>query len=104
MLNIVEFISHRIDEVLSGVRSAIAVKVFGSEAGYYIEYGVQFEAQEGAAKTWLLSGILALVAIAVILYFAVKSIPATIIILINLPLALIIQQTRSRQNKFYSST
>ncbi len=58
-------------------------------AGYYIEYGGQFEAQEGATKTLLFSGVLALVAIAVILYFAVKSIPATIMILINLPLALI---------------
>ncbi len=57
--------------------------------GYYIEYGGQFEAQEGATKTLLFSGILAFIAIAVILYFAVKSIAATIMILINLPLALI---------------
>jgi CzcA family heavy metal efflux pump len=57
--------------------------------GYYIEFGGQFEAQEGATKTLLFSGIFAFVAIAVILYFAVKSIPATIMILINLPLALI---------------
>ena len=58
-------------------------------SGYYIEYGGQFEAQEGATKTLLLAGGLAFVAIAVILYFAVKSIPATIMILVNLPLALI---------------
>ena len=57
--------------------------------GYYIEYGGQFEAQEGATKTLLSAGGLAFVAIAVILYFAVKSIPATIMILVNLPLALI---------------
>ncbi|MBW4572801.1 MAG: CusA/CzcA family heavy metal efflux RND transporter [Tolypothrix carrinoi HA7290-LM1] len=57
--------------------------------GYFIEYGGQFEAQEGATKTLLFAGILAFFAIAVILYFAVKSIPATIMILINLPLALI---------------
>ncbi|MFN6540849.1 MAG: efflux RND transporter permease subunit [Nostoc sp. EkiNYC01] len=58
-------------------------------SGYFIEYGGQFEAQEGATKTLLSAGGLAFVAIAVILYFAVKSIPATIMILINLPLALI---------------
>ena len=58
-------------------------------SGYYIEYGGQFEAQEGATKTLLSAGGLAFVAIAVILYFAVKSIPATIMILVNLPLALI---------------
>lgn len=57
--------------------------------GYFIEYGGQFEAQEGATKTLIWAGGLAFVAIAVILYFAVKSIPATIMILINLPLALI---------------
>jgi CzcA family heavy metal efflux pump len=57
--------------------------------GYYIEFGGQFEAQEGATKTLLFSGIFAFIAIAVILYFAVKSIAATIMILINLPLALI---------------
>jgi CzcA family heavy metal efflux pump len=57
--------------------------------GYYIEYGGQFEAQEGATKTLLTTGILAFMAIAVILFFAVRSIPATIMILINLPLALI---------------
>ncbi|MBW4628949.1 MAG: CusA/CzcA family heavy metal efflux RND transporter [Brasilonema octagenarum HA4186-MV1] len=57
--------------------------------GYFIEYGGQFEAQEGATKTLIWAGGLAFVAIAVLLYFAVKSIPATIMILMNLPLALI---------------
>ncbi|WP_235148056.1 efflux RND transporter permease subunit [Fischerella sp. FACHB-380] len=57
--------------------------------GYYIEYGGQFEAQEGATKTLLWAGGLAFVAIAVLIYFAVKSIPATIMILLNLPLALV---------------
>ncbi|AFZ61108.1 CusA/CzcA family heavy metal efflux RND transporter [Nostoc sp. LEGE 06077] len=58
-------------------------------SGYFIEYGGQFEAQEGATKTLLSAGGLAFVAIAVLIYFAVKSIPATIMILINLPLALV---------------
>ncbi len=57
--------------------------------GYFIEYGGQFEAQEGATKTLLWAGVLAFVAIAVLIYFAVHSIPATIMILINLPLALV---------------
>ncbi|RCJ21330.1 cation transporter [Nostoc sp. ATCC 43529] len=58
-------------------------------SGYFIEYGGQFEAQEGATKTLLSAGGLAFVAIAVLIYFAVKSIPATIMILLNLPLALV---------------
>jgi CzcA family heavy metal efflux pump len=74
--------------VIKDIREKITQQV-PLPAGYYIEYGGQFEAQEGATKTLLFSGLLSLVAIAVILYFAVKSIPATIMILINLPLALI---------------
>jgi Cu/Ag efflux pump CusA len=74
--------------VIKDIRAKVMQQV-SLPAGYYIEYGGQFEAQEGATKTLLFSGVLALVAIAIILYFAVKSIPATIMILINLPLALI---------------
>jgi CzcA family heavy metal efflux pump len=74
--------------VIKDIRDKVTQQV-PLPAGYYIEYGGQFEAQEGATKTLLFSGILALIAISVILYFAVKSIPATIMILINLPLALI---------------
>ncbi|MCY7366641.1 MAG: CusA/CzcA family heavy metal efflux RND transporter [Chamaesiphon sp.] len=70
------------------IRQQIQAKVT-LPAGYFIQYGGQFEAQEGATKTLLFTGALALVAIAVLLYFAVKSIPATLMILINLPLALI---------------
>ena len=58
-------------------------------AGYYIQYGGQFQAQEKATQTLLLSGILAFVAITVLIYFAVKSIAATAMIMINLPLALV---------------
>jgi CzcA family heavy metal efflux pump len=58
-------------------------------AGYYIQYGGQFQAQEKATQTLLLSGILAFVAITVLIYFAVKSIAGTAMIMINLPLALV---------------
>ena len=58
-------------------------------AGYYIQYGGQFESQERATQTLLFSGGLAFVVIAILLYFAVNSIPATLMIMINLPLALV---------------
>jgi CzcA family heavy metal efflux pump len=58
-------------------------------SGYYIQFGGQFQAQEQATQTLLISGAAALVAISVLIYFAVKSIPATLMIMINLPLALI---------------
>jgi Cu/Ag efflux pump CusA len=74
--------------VIKDIRSQIKAKV-QLPAGYFIEYGGQFEAQEGATKTLLFAGGLATIAIAVLLYFAVKSVPATLMILVNLPLALI---------------
>lgn len=74
--------------VIQEIRSKVKAEV-KLPSGYYIEYGGQFEAQEGASRTLLWSGLLAFFAIAAILYFAVKSVPATLMILVNLPLALI---------------
>ncbi len=74
--------------VIKNIRSQVKAKV-QLPAGYLIEYGGQFEAQEGATQTLLFSGGLALIVVAILLYFAVKSVPATLMILVNLPLALV---------------
>lgn len=74
--------------VINDIRSTVRQKV-QLPAGYYIEYGGQFEAQEQATQTLLGAGLIAFVAIAILIYFAVKSIPATLMIMINLPLALV---------------
>ncbi len=74
--------------IIGEVRSAIGERV-QLPAGYYIEYGGQFEAQERSTRELLLYGTLALVAVAGLLYWSVRSVRSTVLILLNLPLALI---------------
>jgi cation efflux system protein involved in nickel and cobalt tolerance len=57
--------------------------------GYFIQYGGQFESEQNATNNLLVFSILAAIAIAVLMFFSVKSLPATIAIMINLPLALV---------------
>jgi CzcA family heavy metal efflux pump len=56
--------------------------------GYFIQYGGQFESEERASQNLLLYGTLALIVIAILMYFAVKSFSATLMIMLNLPLAI----------------
>lgn len=57
--------------------------------GYFIQYGGQFESEQRATNNLLIFSILAAIVIAVLMFFSVKSLPATIAIMINLPLALV---------------
>jgi len=74
--------------VITDIRRQIKNKI-ELPPGYYIEYGGQFQAQEQATQTLLFAGLLAFIVITILIYFAVKTIPATIMIMINLPLALL---------------
>jgi CzcA family heavy metal efflux pump len=65
------------------------VKQIQLPGGYYVQFGGQFQAQEEATQTLIVAGLGAFAAISVLIYFAVHSIPATLMIAINLPLALI---------------
>lgn len=58
-------------------------------AGYYIQYAGQFEAEERASQNILLFSAIAFVVITIIMYLSVKSIASTVMIMINLPLALV---------------
>ncbi|MDV2991353.1 MAG: Nickel and cobalt resistance protein CnrA [Chroococcidiopsis sp. SAG 2025] len=58
-------------------------------SSYFVQYGGQFESEQRATQNLLLFGGLAIVIIAILMYFAVKSISAMLMILINLPLALV---------------
>jgi len=57
--------------------------------GYFIQYGGQFESEQRATNNLLVYSILATIVIGVLMFFSVKSLPATIAIMINLPLALV---------------
>ncbi|MBD2093364.1 efflux RND transporter permease subunit [Microcoleus sp. FACHB-1515] len=57
--------------------------------GYFIQYGGQFEAEQNATNNLLVFSLLAAIVIAVLMFFSVKSLPATIAIMLNLPLALV---------------
>ena len=74
--------------VINDIESNIQQKVT-LPSGYFIQYGGQFESEERATQSLLLYSGLALLVIAVLMYFAVKSVPAMLMIMVNLPLALV---------------
>lgn len=57
--------------------------------GYHIEYGGQFESEQAASRTLLLTSLMAIVVIFLLLYNEFRSVKQSGIILLNLPLALI---------------
>lgn len=74
--------------VIGDIRTQIQSNV-QLPAGYFIQYGGQFQAQEKATQTLLIAGTVAFLVIAILIYFAAKTIPATLMIMINLPLAMV---------------
>ena len=73
-----------VDEIQTKVNQNVQLP-----AGYFIQYGGQFEAEERATQNILLFSAIAAVVISVLMYMSVKSIPSTIMIMVNLPLALV---------------
>lgn len=57
--------------------------------GYYISYGGQFESEAAASRTLAIASLAALLLIFILLYQEFRSISQSLIILINMPLALI---------------
>ncbi|MCC3455807.1 efflux RND transporter permease subunit [Microcoleus sp. PH2017_08_TRC_O_A] len=73
-----------VDDIRAKVKQSVQLP-----QGYYIQYGGQYESEQRAAQNFLIFGILAVVAIAVLMYFTVKSVPAMLMVMVNLPLALV---------------
>jgi copper/silver efflux system protein len=77
-----------IGSIIDDIQTALA-KELELPTGYFVELGGQFESQQKATKIISLLSILSLLLIFLALYLEFKSIRQTILILVNLPLALI---------------
>ncbi|MBW4602253.1 MAG: CusA/CzcA family heavy metal efflux RND transporter [Calothrix sp. FI2-JRJ7] len=73
-----------VNEIETKVKSNVKVP-----AAYFIQYAGQFEAEERATQNILVFSIIAFIAITLIMYLSVKSIPSTIMIMLNLPIGLV---------------
>lgn len=75
-------------KAVGAIREKIAGNIELPE-GYHIEYGGQFESEERASKTIALVSIFSIFIIFMLLYGEFKSISQSLVVLLNLPLALI---------------
>lgn len=75
-------------KVVGAIREKIAENIELPE-GYHIEYGGQFESEERASKTIALVSIFSIFIIFMLLYGEFKNISQSLVVLLNLPLALI---------------
>jgi Cu/Ag efflux pump CusA len=73
---------------VNDIRNAIGSSVQLPE-GYYINYGGQFESEAQASRTLLWATLGALLIILMLLYHEFRDMPQSLVILINMPLAMI---------------
>ncbi|MBD3218992.1 MAG: hypothetical protein GF310_12010, partial [candidate division Zixibacteria bacterium] len=73
-----------VEEIKDKVRSNIELP-----QGYFVEYGGQFESEEEATRTVTLLSIVSIIAILVFLYLEFGNFRQAILVMVNLPLALI---------------
>ena len=74
---------------VSEVQGKLASLVKGLPSGYYVEYGGQFENQQRAMRQLAIVVPMALLLIMVLLYMALGSVWHALLVLLNLPFALI---------------
>ena len=74
--------------VVSDIQAKVKAQI-QIPTGYYIQYAGQFEAEGRASQNIFLFSAIAFVAITIIMYLSVKSVASTLMIMINLPLALV---------------
>ncbi len=74
--------------VVAAIKSRVGEEV-ALPQGYYIEYGGQFESAESASRTLFMLGILVVIGIFLLLFVALSSVRDALLVMVNLPLALI---------------
>jgi Cu/Ag efflux pump CusA len=74
--------------VVGDIRRGIAARV-KLPAGYYVEYGGQFESAEQTTRILSILGLLVVLGIGFLLHVVFRSIRDALLIMVNLPLALI---------------
>lgn len=77
-----------LSDAVADLRSAINERI-SLPQGYFIDYGGLFESEQRTSRTLALASLGALVLIMVILYHEYKNLGQTLIIMVNIPLALI---------------
>ena len=73
-----------VEEIRAGVRSEVEMP-----EGYFVEYGGQFESARTATRRILLLSLVSLAAIFLLLYLEFESIRQSLLVMVNLPLALV---------------
>lgn len=73
-----------VDEISAKVKQQVQLP-----PGYFIQYGGQFESEQRATQNILIFTAISFVVITVLMYFSVKSIASTAMIMVNLPLSLV---------------
>lgn len=74
--------------VINDIQKNVGEKITLPE-GYHIEYGGQFESEQAASRTLLLTSLFAIMIIFLLLFGQFKSLNQATVVLLNLPLALI---------------
>ena len=81
-------VGHNLGDLIEEIRSQVD-PVIRNFPGTYVEYGGQFEAQKEASGRILLASLAVLGVIVIILYSTFRSARPVLLILLNLPLALV---------------
>ncbi|HRC56081.1 MAG TPA: efflux RND transporter permease subunit, partial [Kofleriaceae bacterium] len=74
--------------IIGDIRTRIEQEV-QLPAGYYVEYGGQFESEQSASRTLFLLGGAVVIGILFVLFLSFRSVRNALLVMINLPLALI---------------